>query len=546
MLSGTLDEFALADVFRLISLARKTGRLDVERRAGAGKVFFDKGEVYYAESSLVREPLGQKLVRSGALTEGQLRRALDEHVGSGERVGKILVASRAVTEKDLEDAVRGQTEDAVFDLLRWERGEFRWEPGDEIETEVPVAVSVENLIMEASRRLDELEIIRRRIPSADAVMAMAIKPPEGAAEINITPEEWRLLVLVDGSRSVREIAATVSVDEFAAMRTLYGLVSAGLVEIVTDPFASGGRPRGEAWRGRVGAESDPDKPAWLEPFTMPEELRSELGPTRSGRSEAEKAEVERVVIEATPVDQEDHAMETPPLDQPRDGEERSGDPAPASEDAPEARAGEARPHSEVSDRGGPGPEPLAEADPELVHRADVISLQEPVSESTIADAPPAQWFQDPEVVAPEETPADELGSAAPEETWPDDLDVEPGIEGERAPEEQPAADEGPAGDERPAPEERAAEPRRAPEERAAADERPGERAPQAPVDRSAVVRELAGLFGAAEPSRPRPTPAPSDAETSTSDEPDDRKRVEDDEQVTKSLISRLIDGVKGL
>jgi hypothetical protein len=62
------------------------------------------------------------------------------------------------------------------------------------------------------------------------------------------------------------------------------------------------------------------------------------------------------------------------------------------------------------------------------------------------------------------------------------------------------------------------------------------------VDRAAVVRELAGLFSDEERPRARPS-APRPA---GSGEEDDRKRVEDDDQVTKGIISRLIDGVKGL
>jgi hypothetical protein len=83
MLKGTLDDFTLPDVFRLMSFAKKTGRVDIVRSAGQGKVFFRDGEVYYAESSLSKEPLGQKLVRARSITDGQLMKALDEQASSG-------------------------------------------------------------------------------------------------------------------------------------------------------------------------------------------------------------------------------------------------------------------------------------------------------------------------------------------------------------------------------------------------------------------------------------------------------------------------------
>jgi hypothetical protein len=58
------------------------------------------------------------------------------------------------------------------------------------------------------------------------------------------------------------------------------------------------------------------------------------------------------------------------------------------------------------------------------------------------------------------------------------------------------------------------------------------------VDRAAVVRELAGLFD----DKPRPSRQPR-GENEKLPPP---KRVEDDEHITKGLINRLIDGVKGL
>src|SRR5918999_5451813 len=101
MLRGTIDDFSLPDVFRLLSFTKKTGKLVVWRSAGDGRVFFRDGEVYFAQSSLKKEPLGQKLVRSGALSEAQLRKALDLHATTGERVGEILLQGGAISEEQL-------------------------------------------------------------------------------------------------------------------------------------------------------------------------------------------------------------------------------------------------------------------------------------------------------------------------------------------------------------------------------------------------------------------------------------------------------------
>ena len=247
MLKGTLDDFALSDVLRLLSASKKTGRLQLTRPAGTGYLSFADGDVVYAETELSSSLLGQKLLRSGAIDDGQLRLALDEQARRNERLGKVLLEAGSVTHDALEEAVRSQVQDAALELLCWEVGEFAWSSAAPEEMDVDVSLSVENLILDASRRLEELDVVKRKISSPDVVLKMATRPPEGASEINITPAEWRILVLVDGTRSVAEIAAAAGVDVADAMRVAFGLASTGLIEVDLD--------RGE------GGTAEPTTPA---------------------------------------------------------------------------------------------------------------------------------------------------------------------------------------------------------------------------------------------------------------------------------------------
>ncbi|CAN5533741.1 hypothetical protein BH20ACT21_BH20ACT21_16110 [soil metagenome] len=261
MLKGSLDGFMLPELFRLFSRSQKTGRLDVIRRAGRGHVYFRAGGIYFATSSLLRAPLGRKLISLELLTERQLMEALDLHAESGQRVGDVLVSMGAITSSQLEDALRAQIEDAIFDLMRWDRGEFSWQPDVAVATEVTLNLTVEDLIMEASRRLDEMELIQDQIPSPEAVMVMAAEAPRTGARITIAPEEWGVLVLVDGRRTVAEVASRSTIDDERAFKVLHGLARAGLIELRTKrglahtgrglgpSAASGEGRRGFGWSG---------------------------------------------------------------------------------------------------------------------------------------------------------------------------------------------------------------------------------------------------------------------------------------------------------
>lgn len=237
VLVGSLEAFALPDVFRLLAHNKQTGGLKVERESGDGVIYFRDGEVYFAFSSLTREFLGQRLVNAKLITQGQLLRILDEQKKSGKkRLGDLLV-EKGILSKDLLDTfIKEQIQDAIFNLLQWDMGTFTFDEGVVSPQEIGLSVSVENLIMESSRRLEEWEVIQRKIPNLDVIVRMAPTPPEDAMEINIKPEEWTLLVLADGVRTVRDIAAATERSEFEACKIIYGLVTAGLLEVSAGRF----------------------------------------------------------------------------------------------------------------------------------------------------------------------------------------------------------------------------------------------------------------------------------------------------------------------
>lgn len=578
MLKGTLDDFSLPDVFRLMYLARKTGKLEVERSAGNGKVFIRDGDVYYAESSLAREPLGQKLIRSGALTDGALMKALDENAATGQRVGEILIAQGSVSVEQLQRAVQQQIEDSVFDLMRWEAGSFEWQPGVVADVEVPIAISVENLIMEASRRLDELEVIRRKIPSENAVLAMAAKPPEGAVEINIQPEEWRMLVLVNGSRTVSEIGEMTGTDDFSAMRSLYGLVSAGLVDVIDPGTESQESGPSEVVAGfdrpapTVAPVEEDDSPAAAAlkaaGYTQtPGQDAASNGTVLDDLADLQDDDLEQINVE-------DQVMEPSAAIQAEE-EEAEQTAAPeeaaafidldAASDTDTASEFEADPvvHPEAEVESVPESNDPAilegfglELDPGSIDEAsgaqaeldeafsadlsDDVSVESASDDSTGWNEVPIESFDEPG--------PDELVTRTAEADDPFLNDL---FDASTPPAAPPAAAESEEIDipappmEAPPPAEAESEQPPAPAPAAPAAETPSAPEPAGRVDRAAVARELAGLFSDEE--RPAARQRQQAAKSGAPEEDEDvRKRVEDDDAINKGLIGRLIDGVKGL
>jgi hypothetical protein len=235
-LEGNLKDISLADMFRLLASGRKSGTLHLERKSANGKVCFDKGRVFFASSNWNRESLGRRLVKAGVISEKQLRQALglqkiQKKEKAGRRLGQILVDEGYLDAKVLETFISDQINDTLFDLFRWDEGEIRFEADEMCEEEdIGVSVSVENIIMEASRRLEIWHKIREKIPSLETSFTMAAAPGDKTMEIHLKPKEWMLLCYLHGQRTVRELIELTGYNDFETAKILYGMYSVGLIE----------------------------------------------------------------------------------------------------------------------------------------------------------------------------------------------------------------------------------------------------------------------------------------------------------------------------
>lgn len=230
-IKGSLREAGMADVCQLLSIGQKTGRLSVTDGSRFGQVYFDQGRITYATIVNRRDRLGDLLVRSGALTHEQLLQAVDAQAAQPERrLGEILLRQGTIDTATLTEAIESQIEEAIYYLFTWNRGHFYFEPGKAPETgEILIRVNSESLLLEGARRVDEWSVIEKKIHSMDSVFDMDRARMEHA-QVALTPQQERLIGLLDGQRTVQDLAEASGLGEFETGKALYGLVQAGFAE----------------------------------------------------------------------------------------------------------------------------------------------------------------------------------------------------------------------------------------------------------------------------------------------------------------------------
>ena len=262
MFKGSLDDFALEDIFSLVDRAHKTGRLNVTRPSGSGSFYFRDGRLYWAETDLLRESVTRQLIRAGLVTETQLKDAESRRL-TGESLGQGLTTLGMVTPEELNRALLDRAGDVAFELVRRDLGEFDWDPAGTTHPELAFSASVEDLLRVVSGRLRELDVIRRDIPSEDVVLTISGGAPEDASAITVSAEQWKMLALANGRNTVADIGRATELNDLSILRLLHGMVARGLLEVL--PRDPSGSPDGEPTAqnrtividGSAGAEVQP-------------------------------------------------------------------------------------------------------------------------------------------------------------------------------------------------------------------------------------------------------------------------------------------------
>jgi hypothetical protein len=237
-LEGNLKDFSLADMFRLLDSGSKSGTLHVSTKGIQGVVCFHDGQIFYASTEVKPEPMGKRLAKAGVISDKQLRQAqglmkIQKRDKAKRKLGQILVDEGYLEASVLESFISELITETLFEMMRWEEGELRFEAEEELaDLDLGLSLTVDMALAEAEKRLEAWNRIREKIPSLDTRFAMSSSPGQKPMDIHLKPREWMLLCYLHGSRSVEELVELTGYSDFETARTLYGMFAGGLIERV--------------------------------------------------------------------------------------------------------------------------------------------------------------------------------------------------------------------------------------------------------------------------------------------------------------------------
>jgi CheY-like chemotaxis protein len=242
-LQGNLRVVPMAEVLGLLSAQRQWGLLTVTRGDAARiEIVFKAGKIELALASGLPDEflLGRYLVEASTLSRQDLDLFLDGRAPTGKPLGEQLLKMNYVDDGELKEALRKQTQERLYELLRWPEGRFTFVATHSLPAlagEAALNLDVDGLLMEGIRRVDEWHLIEREIDDFDAVFLRNEEAVQNVGRARLTRDELVVLEQVNGKNTVKEIVRQSRMASFDVSKMLFRLLSIKVVRRRVAPVA---------------------------------------------------------------------------------------------------------------------------------------------------------------------------------------------------------------------------------------------------------------------------------------------------------------------
>jgi hypothetical protein len=257
-LKGNLADFSTTQILNLISLANKTGTLRIYEpvvtkemiKDGQGKdrpkvlAGKERANIAFKEGRLILAGLGDQsghlaevLHKAGKLNAEQARVIRERGSKySDKALALMLINANYVTQADIVRSVQQHTLDIVYDVMTWNQEPFVFEENVVPPPErITVPIDLKNVIIEGTRRAKEVKPLEDELPNLDMALKFPDAPGDKFRGIHLGVDEWRVVSFINPKNSIRQIQKACNMTETEIRKVVYGLLQAGLVELVKPP-----------------------------------------------------------------------------------------------------------------------------------------------------------------------------------------------------------------------------------------------------------------------------------------------------------------------
>lgn len=227
--TGELGAGEVAGLLRRLYQGLASGRLELRNQQGLRRFWLEAGQVRAVESQVEEEKLGQWLVDRGILEREQLALTLLRQE-NGELFGDLLLRQGILEAEQLHEELAERAA-VILSRILVSPVFYEFQAGKAGDPRTCVMdVSMGDLLLRATRRLSDLELLRKQVnPKAFVSAQSDVLLRE--QKVHLCAHEAFLLSRVNGHTTVEQLRHLVPFSEEEFVRALAGLLTAGLVEL---------------------------------------------------------------------------------------------------------------------------------------------------------------------------------------------------------------------------------------------------------------------------------------------------------------------------
>jgi CheY-like chemotaxis protein len=236
-IQGNLAAFRIVELMQMLSLQRQSGRLVITRREGKAEIFFKNGAIVFAGTTMDGNIGGVEglLKKSCRVGEDGLHHARRIAEMTGQPLDGVLAQEKILDQKTFGACLKRHTESVVFKAMDWKDGDFLFDKTFAPVFANPVALKVDDLILEGTRRSDEWVLIQQKIPNFSIVFEPLIGNAEELTRRGLSDMDLKVFALVDGRSTVQNIIERGMLSDFDVAKSMFILLSVNLIRKKNSP-----------------------------------------------------------------------------------------------------------------------------------------------------------------------------------------------------------------------------------------------------------------------------------------------------------------------
>jgi hypothetical protein len=242
VLSGSLREFILADVFQLLTQQKITGKLLLNNNVDEGAILFKDGAIVsaYKDTEKFENKLESYLIDIKKANPADCKSLFAAYKDNIAGLTKEVLSHSMMTEAEIATLAEITVEDITCSLFLWHKGSYRFSTIRNVDRFIPAKISIpiENIVMEAMRRVDEWNRMQEHI--TDEVIF--INTDKGQTTENLNPDPINDPVgyisrKINGTSSVKELIASTPLSHYKIYESLNTLIQSNRILPLSDKLS---------------------------------------------------------------------------------------------------------------------------------------------------------------------------------------------------------------------------------------------------------------------------------------------------------------------